>query len=307
MSDTPTPPEDAPRRASGEMLAPLASPTSGLPPTSGSTPVASSTPAKRPWTILGRLSQAVREQNWFAVVLELAIVVLGVVIGFQVTDWGQRQSDRVREQGYLYQLKEDLTETELAFEQQARFIRRGDSSATAFVRAFRAADAPPSDSILLWTRWAGRFDRPYIVTGTADALVETGDINLIQNDSVRTAVTRYVDLVELATGWMDSNSEQAIGHLNLLNERLDYAEGMLVGLTPSERDSLAGSWFMFPFPEDIERTPMPLDVDALLEDPRAYTAAWGLWRRRYLMERNRTFALRATADLKALVDAEIDR
>jgi len=38
-----------------------------------SAPPASSTPAKRPWTILGRLSQAVCEQNWFAVVLELAI------------------------------------------------------------------------------------------------------------------------------------------------------------------------------------------------------------------------------------------
>lgn len=37
-----------------------------------------STPPKRPWTILRRLSKAVREQHWFAVVLELAIVVLGM-------------------------------------------------------------------------------------------------------------------------------------------------------------------------------------------------------------------------------------
>ena len=40
---------------------------------------------RRAYTILGRLTQAVREQNWFAVALELVIVVFGVVIGFQVT------------------------------------------------------------------------------------------------------------------------------------------------------------------------------------------------------------------------------
>jgi len=35
--------------------------------------------------ILSRISRAVREQNWFAVVLEFVIVIAGVVIGFQVT------------------------------------------------------------------------------------------------------------------------------------------------------------------------------------------------------------------------------
>lgn len=54
MSDTPPPPASA------------------LPPT---TPTP---PPERPWTTLGRLTQAVREKDWFA-------VVLGTVNGFQVT------------------------------------------------------------------------------------------------------------------------------------------------------------------------------------------------------------------------------
>lgn len=44
--------------------------------------------------ILDRLTQAVREQNWFAVVLEVCIVVLGVVLGFQVTAWGDERAMR---------------------------------------------------------------------------------------------------------------------------------------------------------------------------------------------------------------------
>jgi hypothetical protein len=34
--------------------------------------------------ILARLSKAIREQNWFAVVLEFVIVIAGVVTGFQI-------------------------------------------------------------------------------------------------------------------------------------------------------------------------------------------------------------------------------
>lgn len=36
-------------------------------------------------TILTRLSKSVREQNWFAVFLEFLIVVIGVAVGFQLT------------------------------------------------------------------------------------------------------------------------------------------------------------------------------------------------------------------------------
>ena len=44
--------------------------------------------------ILARLSRAVREQNWFAVVLEFFIVIVGVVIAFQVTAWNEARQDR---------------------------------------------------------------------------------------------------------------------------------------------------------------------------------------------------------------------
>ncbi|MEE2525940.1 hypothetical protein V0U79_06145 [Hyphobacterium sp. HN65] len=43
--------------------------------------------------ILSRLSHAFRTQNWFAVALEFIIVIAGVVIGFQVTQWADERSD----------------------------------------------------------------------------------------------------------------------------------------------------------------------------------------------------------------------
>ena len=37
--------------------------------------------------ILQSLTKAIREQNYYAVVLEFLIVIAGVVIGFQITAW----------------------------------------------------------------------------------------------------------------------------------------------------------------------------------------------------------------------------
>jgi hypothetical protein len=148
--------------------------------------------------ILERLRRAIREQNWFAVVLEICIVVLGVVIGFQVTAWGQARGDRAQEQVYLRQLAADFRETETALEDaiddNERTKARFDSLNAAFM-----ATAPPADSTL--DRLARVLVQPAILTmGSPRALIETGDINLIRDDSLRAAVVGLIDAIEWFTG-----------------------------------------------------------------------------------------------------------
>lgn len=58
--------------------------------------------------ILRRLADAIRTQNWFTVVLEVAIVVVGIFIGLQVDDWNQRRVDKVREQAILASLAREF-------------------------------------------------------------------------------------------------------------------------------------------------------------------------------------------------------
>lgn len=51
--------------------------------------------------ILARLTRAIREQNWFAVGIEFVIVILGVVIGFQITAWNAARAERLTERRAL--------------------------------------------------------------------------------------------------------------------------------------------------------------------------------------------------------------
>ncbi|MBR9824635.1 MAG: hypothetical protein GYB36_02385 [Alphaproteobacteria bacterium] len=57
--------------------------------------------------ILSRITRAIREQNWFAVVLEFVIVVVGVAAGFQLTQRYDQAQVAGREAGYLQGIATD--------------------------------------------------------------------------------------------------------------------------------------------------------------------------------------------------------
>jgi len=55
----------------------------------------------------------VRDQNWFAVFLDFFIVVGGVFIGLQVSNWSNDRQDRRDETTIIHALHTEITETEL--------------------------------------------------------------------------------------------------------------------------------------------------------------------------------------------------
>lgn len=58
--------------------------------------------------ILRRIAGALRRQDWFTVLVETMIVVLGVFIGLQVNNWNEARTDRQREAVYLQGLAQDV-------------------------------------------------------------------------------------------------------------------------------------------------------------------------------------------------------
>jgi hypothetical protein len=58
--------------------------------------------------ILRRLTQHIKAQNWFAVALDFFIVVIGILIAFQITNWNENRAERVTEIQYLSAMKRDV-------------------------------------------------------------------------------------------------------------------------------------------------------------------------------------------------------
>ena len=55
-----------------------------------------------------RVAEHVKQQNWTAVVIDFAIVVVGVFIGLQVANWNEARGDRARELQILQEIRSDL-------------------------------------------------------------------------------------------------------------------------------------------------------------------------------------------------------
>ena len=64
----------------------------------------------RPASPLARVAQRIRAHDWFTAAIEVAIVVLGIFLGFQVTQWNETRQNRQREVSLMLNVARDLRE-----------------------------------------------------------------------------------------------------------------------------------------------------------------------------------------------------
>jgi hypothetical protein len=73
--------------------------------------------------ILRRLSAELRTQNWTTIAIELVIVVLGVFIGTQVSNWNEARIEKQKTERMLDQLRPELSGQIDTFESVRRYYR----------------------------------------------------------------------------------------------------------------------------------------------------------------------------------------
>jgi len=69
--------------------------------------------------LLRSLTKHVKDQNWFAVFLDFFIVVIGILIAFQITNWNEARTDAIREKEILAELLDDLQADQAALSASA--------------------------------------------------------------------------------------------------------------------------------------------------------------------------------------------
>lgn len=137
--------------------------------------------------ILRRFMKHVTDQNWFAVGLDVLVVITGIFVGMQVTDWNQSQKDKDLELVYIKRLALDVSKNVATLEQLADFHRglRQDVNNVASFLALAEWDDEAHDVIkkqrLLW----GALPFADLQTGAWDELVSSGRLVLIQDDELR--------------------------------------------------------------------------------------------------------------------------
>ncbi len=144
--------------------------------------------------ILSHLKQTIREQNWFAIGLEIVIVVFSVVIAFQVTAWGNERANRVEEQELLRGLQGEFTNVVSALQAQVAKHRRVERAVSTTLEALATAQrsgaqsATVADTALAWAYIPSttQFSQGILI-GT----LTTGRLGLIRDHELRAALSAW--------------------------------------------------------------------------------------------------------------------
>ena len=242
--------------------------------------------------ILRRITQHVREQNWFAVGLDFAIVVIGVFIGIQVSNWNEQVAVNAEKDRYLQQLSAEYRAIETTLERHVADYRRSVGASAGVLDVLRG-DAPiveaKLESDLLAT---ASFRVPPRSPPTLQELVSSGKVDLIDNHALRTelleaheladAITRIYDEVR---GGVQDAEDELYSHVALNNDFSDIEEGGL--------------------PTYSFRPQTRAEIAAMLSDPEMETAFEKFLAMHLNMLDLQLEALEETRELNALLAEEL--
>ena len=142
--------------------------------------------------ILDNLTRAFKTQNWLAVATEFVIVIAGVVIGFQVTAWNADQASQARADAYLERFQLDLAIDTGLYEGDRRFRLLVLENGEQALAAAGASGAVEADWRLVRAFWnASHMSGRPIINSTYLELTSAGELGLIANQDLRSALTQY--------------------------------------------------------------------------------------------------------------------
>jgi len=141
--------------------------------------------------VIRHIREHVGSHNWFAVAIDVGIVVLGVFLGTQVNNWNEGRLDRAKGRQYRVRLVDELKTTESIM---AVFKAYADAARAHGVAALGVVDHPdnPAGTDFLIDAYqasqvvprAGRH-------ATYDEIVGAGDLDLVGPPALREQVSNY--------------------------------------------------------------------------------------------------------------------
>ena len=141
--------------------------------------------------ILANLSRAIREQNYYAVVLEFVIVIAGVVIGFQINAWNEARENRALAADYVSRLAADISAEAALWDKAADYFTVArDYGVSALAAYDQPVDTLGADFLIALYQASQVW---YVAPNrsTFQELEATGRIVHIRDTSLRTAISQH--------------------------------------------------------------------------------------------------------------------
>jgi len=163
---------------------------------------------------------------------DLVVIILGIVIALSHDAWWQNKQDRRLEKHYLGQLYTEFIESETILTKDYNLRLSRKESAIRILKTIHEDLNMPVDSIGIQLLHSRYNTSVAIVDGTYKALIQSGHISLISNDSLRSKLASYGKKVDIDMSRLNITMEAS---LNLWMSNFVFDEiGDIVGLNSPE-------------------------------------------------------------------------
>lgn len=144
--------------------------------------------------ILRSLTKHVKDQNWFAVGLDFAIVIVGVFIGIQVSNWNESQREQALLRDYLHRLSDDFSLSIDGTERTRQFVTTNLNNLGVVLSSLRdcAVVDEHRGAFANGLFHMGKLIPAQFVDGTLEELRASGRLLLVKNDGLRKAINETV-------------------------------------------------------------------------------------------------------------------
>ena len=195
--------------------------------------------------LLKRISQYIRNHDWFAVLVELFIIIIGLMMAFQLDRWREANVDRERERVYIDHLIDDigsdLPDIEYAIDLQSMRL--------VLINMLMDVAENPDAEVEYPVLFLGAIDQaaytytPTLTNHTFENLRATGDMQLIRSEEVKDVLFEYYNFDQEQRQYRPLQFMTESRHFELAagvldREQVVYVQDNYLFFRPSEMDEV---------------------------------------------------------------------
>ena len=146
--------------------------------------------------ILRRIIEHFRKQEWTAIAIDFVIVVVGVFVGLQVSNWNAARVDRVRAHEYLQRIGADLDADIFTYNDRLTFWAKVADYGAKGLDYAETGDAKGASQweLLLAYFQSSQVAEFYTTQATYNELTSAGELGLIADTGLRNDLAQYYSL-----------------------------------------------------------------------------------------------------------------
>ncbi len=141
--------------------------------------------------ILRSVTKHVKDQNWFAVFLDLMIVVIGVFIGIQVSGWNEERVGEKQAENLIKRLQVDIKNDQEVMATTISYQEVVRNYSIQAINALNGDESVSDEQFVIAAYQASQINPPWSNRSTFSEILSTGQLNLFKSDDLKDSLLGY--------------------------------------------------------------------------------------------------------------------